>query len=484
MKITRLLTVVSAVFLANSLMAQNVGIGTAIPTEKIHVVGGARITSLSGVGNRLVQSNATGVLSNIAAGGNGSVLTTVGGVPVWQDLQADNGLYYSTGVDRIRLGGALVEPTTITQGVNQMTFSLDGTGDFNIQDAGITHFQVQDNGLTYFGDDTYWNDGSVTGTTIARLYDSGDDGVFQVYSNGALQHNINSIGATVFNEQGTSVDFRIESNLRANMFFVDGGTDRIGINTGAPASPLQYISAGENLWLMQWDNNSGVGAAARFQNTSAANGNRTIMGLTNYSGSAFTASAVIGLSLNTTTTGSGGIGVTGSANNESGTAVEGNLFFAGGYTGWAGYFNADVFCGGTYFGSDRRLKRDINPVKNALDLIDQIAPVSYYYDTEKYPQMGLEEKLTYGFIAQELELVFPEMVKNKALVVNSNTEKTGNMESDARVTEEFKVVNYTLMIPILTQGMKEQQVIIEDQNTRIELLEQELEEIKSMLLEN
>ncbi|MFT5780294.1 MAG: hypothetical protein ACI837_003255, partial [Crocinitomicaceae bacterium] len=128
--------------------------------------------------------------------------------------------------------------------------------------------------------------------------------------------------------------------------------------------------------------------------------------------------------------------------------------------------------------------RDINPVKNALDLIDQIAPVSYYYDTEKYPQMGLEEKLTYGFIAQELELVFPEMVKNKALVVNSNTEKTGNMESDARVTEEFKVVNYTLMIPILTQGMKEQQVIIEDQNTRIELLEQELEEIKSMLLEN
>ena len=58
--------------------AQNVGIGTATPTEKLHVQGGARITSLSGIGNRLVQSNATGVLSNVADGGAGDVLMTDG----------------------------------------------------------------------------------------------------------------------------------------------------------------------------------------------------------------------------------------------------------------------------------------------------------------------------------------------------------------------------------------------------------------------
>ena len=67
--------------------AQNVGIGTAAPSEKLHIVGGARITSLSGVNNRLVQSNPTGVLSNIADGPAGSVLTTNGaGVLTWEPV--------------------------------------------------------------------------------------------------------------------------------------------------------------------------------------------------------------------------------------------------------------------------------------------------------------------------------------------------------------------------------------------------------------
>lgn len=62
----------------------NVGIGVATPTEKLHVTNNVRIEGLSGVGNRLVQSNATGVLSNIADGTAGQVLTTNGaGVLSW-----------------------------------------------------------------------------------------------------------------------------------------------------------------------------------------------------------------------------------------------------------------------------------------------------------------------------------------------------------------------------------------------------------------
>lgn len=40
--------------------------------------------------------------------------------------------------------------------------------------------------------------------------------------------------ATVFNESGADVDFRIASDTNANMLFVDGGTNRVGINTGTP----------------------------------------------------------------------------------------------------------------------------------------------------------------------------------------------------------------------------------------------------------
>ena len=45
-------------------------------------------------------------------------------------------------------------------------------------------------------------------------------------------------GASVFNETGVDVDFRIESDDNANMFFVDGGNDRVGIGIATPASAL------------------------------------------------------------------------------------------------------------------------------------------------------------------------------------------------------------------------------------------------------
>ena len=43
-------------------------------------------------------------------------------------------------------------------------------------------------------------------------------------------------GAQTFNDTGADVDFRIESNNEANMFFVDGGTDKVGIGTNAVAA--------------------------------------------------------------------------------------------------------------------------------------------------------------------------------------------------------------------------------------------------------
>ena len=45
-------------------------------------------------------------------------------------------------------------------------------------------------------------------------------------------------GAQIFNESGADVDFRIESDDNANMIFVDGGNDRVGIGTSAPGAHL------------------------------------------------------------------------------------------------------------------------------------------------------------------------------------------------------------------------------------------------------
>lgn len=53
-----------------------------------------------------------------------------------------------------------------------------------------------------------------------------------------------------FNESGGDYDFRVEGDSQVNLFFVDASTNRIGINTNAPAKKLEVIdTAGAQLRL-------------------------------------------------------------------------------------------------------------------------------------------------------------------------------------------------------------------------------------------
>tara|TARA_R100000664_G_scaffold13265_1_gene21224 strand:- start:389 stop:1795 length:1407 start_codon:yes stop_codon:yes gene_type:complete len=54
-------------------------------------------------------------------------------------------------------------------------------------------------------------------------------------STGATQRLQLSSGGTVFNEGGADVDFRIEGDSEANLFYVDAGNDRVGIGSSTPA---------------------------------------------------------------------------------------------------------------------------------------------------------------------------------------------------------------------------------------------------------
>ena len=51
---------------------------------------------------------------------------------------------------------------------------------------------------------------------------------------------------TVFNEDSQDVDLRVESNTNTHMLFVEGGTDRVGINTSAPQTLLHLQGGGAN----------------------------------------------------------------------------------------------------------------------------------------------------------------------------------------------------------------------------------------------
>lgn len=64
----------------------NVGIGTAVPSEKLEVVGNTKISSLAGVGKRMVQADSVGVLVPLAADSANKVLLGTG---VWGDVPSN-----------------------------------------------------------------------------------------------------------------------------------------------------------------------------------------------------------------------------------------------------------------------------------------------------------------------------------------------------------------------------------------------------------
>ena len=93
--------------------------------------------------------------------------------------------------------------------------------------------------IRWLGDDDAGNSLSYAhmSTYIEDPADGGEDGKFEIDTRVAgtmrsrlLIHSTQ----TVFNQEGQDVDFRVESNDRNHMLFVDAGNNRIGINDSAP----------------------------------------------------------------------------------------------------------------------------------------------------------------------------------------------------------------------------------------------------------
>jgi len=73
--------------------------------------------------------------------------------------------------------------------------------------------------------------------------------------------------------------------------------------------------------------------------------------------------------------------------------------------------------------SDRRIKSEIHPVKNALETLDKVKPVTFHY-TEEYRKAhpDIKDVPYYNVIAQEFREVFPNAVKGSGEKLPDGTE--------------------------------------------------------------
>jgi hypothetical protein len=154
--------------------------------------------------------------------------------------------------------------------------------------------------------------------------------------------------------------------------------------------------------------------------------------------------------------------------------------------GYAGYFISNVFAsGGYYAGSDQNLKQDIQDFAAGMDIINQLHPKKYNYRQDgNYKLMKLPQGTQYGLIAQDVEKVLPELVKDTkfetslgATVTNETSDSQQNIKSESL---NFKALNYTGLIPIMIKGMQEQEQKIQQQQEQINNQNKKIEELSAL----
>ena len=134
---------------------------------------------------------------------------------------------------------------------------LTGTlsGDTTIQCEAVETWYIVDDATTHGGNTLGFKPAGGTAVNLVQgakhiLYSDGST-MFDVLAdagnikaNGTLDVTGNTSldgGTFVFNESSADLDFRIEGNGDANLFFTDAGNDRVGIKTNSPSTELDVV---------------------------------------------------------------------------------------------------------------------------------------------------------------------------------------------------------------------------------------------------
>lgn len=327
--------------------------------------------------------------------------------------------------------------------------------------VGIGNFQTTGssplNTLEIFASTTSPYFGSINGSSGLkfRLLNSSNtplsnpgNGVLSVDANGNVIY-VNSNSSTIGNYCGNNPnpltsDYEILTNDH-NLYFpgqdVNSINYRLGAGLDCGITPRARIHAFE----------TGIGCTAGFfdalQTTSTNNGTPTgAIGVARGDGNNF--SGFCGL--RGAALGNYGIfnyGISGLINGNPTTPIE-----------RAGYFNGDIEVASFGVISDQMFKLNISEIESALETINKLSPKTYFMDTINHLEFAFGSKKQYGFIAQEVETILPELV-NQSI-------NPGLMDSTGQFIGQpvyYKSLNYNAIIPITAKAVQELDAKVERQ---------------------
>jgi len=109
--------------------------------------------------------------------------------------------------------------------------------------------------------------------------------------------------------------------------------------------------------------------------------------------------------------------------------------------------------------SDGRLKTNVVPVVNGLDIVNRLNPVFYDWDRNNPKASSFTDKHQVGFIAQEVETVLPEVVN--------------------RGEDSYRSVEYGQIVSVAVAAIKELYARVIKQDQKNETQDRELASVKS-----
>jgi len=148
---------------------------------------------------------------------------------------------------------------------------------------------------------------------------------------------------------------------------------------------------------------------------------------------------------------------------------------------WAMFANGDIWYTGTVVSpSDRRVKTNIKSApKGLLNKLMQLEVKTYEYDGgSKLKHMNFPEGEQLGFVAQDIQAVFPDMVR----LTKTPTDSPAEVDENTEIIDVMGV-EYNKLFPVLVSSVQEQQAQIEDLKQENLAMKNELAELREMILD-